>query len=93
MLQAGQKCKCFYGYFELFCTLSAGQSVYFLLQSGMFDGLALRHETVALRKLWPHRLTVRTSGSHPGNPGSIPGEVTIRDSSDLDGSFLMFAKV
>lgn len=24
----------------------------------------------------PHRLTVRTPGSHPGNPGSIPGEVT-----------------
>ena len=24
----------------------------------------------------PHRLTVRTPGFHPGNPGSIPGEVT-----------------
>ena len=24
----------------------------------------------------PHRLTVRTPGLHPGNPGSIPGEVT-----------------
>ena len=28
-------------------------------------------------RIWPHRLTVRTPGSHPGNPGSIPGEVTI----------------
>lgn len=26
--------------------------------------------------LRPHLLTVRKSGSHPGNPGSIPGEVT-----------------
>ena len=26
--------------------------------------------------LWPHRLTVRTPGSHPGNRGSIPREVT-----------------
>lgn len=25
----------------------------------------------------PHRLAVRTLGSHPSNPGSIPGEVTI----------------
>ena len=25
---------------------------------------------------WSHRLTVRTPGSHPGNPGSIPGEIT-----------------
>ena len=23
-----------------------------------------------------HRLTVRTPGFHPGNPGSIPGEIT-----------------
>ena len=27
---------------------------------------------------WPHRLTVRTQGSHPCNPGSIPGEVTMK---------------
>ena len=26
--------------------------------------------------LWPYRLAVRTPGSHPGNPGSIPGRVT-----------------
>ena len=25
----------------------------------------------------PYRLTVRTQGSHPCNPGSIPGEITI----------------
>ena len=27
-------------------------------------------------ELWPHRLAVRTPGSHPGNRGSIPREVT-----------------
>ena len=27
---------------------------------------------------WPYRLTVRTPGFHPGNPGSIPGKVTIK---------------
>ena len=27
-------------------------------------------------ELWPYRLAVRTPGSHPGNPGSIPGGVT-----------------
>ena len=26
----------------------------------------------------PYRLTVRTPGFHPGNPGSIPGKVTIK---------------
>ena len=26
----------------------------------------------------PYRLTVRTPGFHPGNPGSIPGKVTIQ---------------
>jgi hypothetical protein len=26
---------------------------------------------------WPHRLTARTPGFHPGNRGSIPREVTI----------------
>jgi len=28
-------------------------------------------------ELWPYRLAVRTPGAHPGNPGSIPGGVTI----------------
>jgi hypothetical protein len=27
-------------------------------------------------ELWPYRLTVRTSGFHPGNRGSIPRRVT-----------------
>ena len=27
-------------------------------------------------ELRPYRLAVRTPGSHPGNPGSIPGGVT-----------------
>lgn len=26
----------------------------------------------------PYRLAVRTPGSHPGNPGSIPGRVTMK---------------
>ncbi len=30
-----------------------------------------------MRLFRPHRLTVRTPGSHPGNPGSIPGEAAI----------------
>ena len=34
---------------------------------------------IAVPALWPHRLTVRTQGSHPCNRGSIPREVTIRD--------------
>ena len=28
---------------------------------------------------WPHRLVVRTPGSHPGNRGSIPRGVTMKD--------------
>ena len=38
-------------------------------------------------KTWPHRLTVRTSGSHPENPGSIPGEVTMKTAQLLLGFF------
>ena len=37
------------------------------------------HFFSVLLTIWPHRLTVRTPGSHPGNPGSIPGGVTIRE--------------
>ena len=40
---------------------------------------------------WPHRLTARTSGSHPGNRGSIPREVTKDDLSFIDRSFLFGA--
>jgi hypothetical protein len=36
-----------------------------------------------------HRLTVRTPGFHPGNPGSIPGEITIEKPSSSDGGFSM----
>ena len=32
--------------------------------------------TLTVNKLWSRRLTVRTPGFHPGNPGSIPGEIT-----------------
>lgn len=31
--------------------------------------------------IWSHRLMVRTPGFHPGNPGSIPGEITKEDCS------------
>ena len=37
-----------------------------------------RHFRFISLRFWPHRLTVRTSGSHPDNRGSIPREVTIR---------------
>ena len=39
---------------------------------------------------WSHRLTVRTPGFHPGNPGSIPGEITKENGSGLSdlGRFL-----
>lgn len=33
---------------------------------------------IELRNRWPHRLAARTSPSHGGNPGSIPGGVTIQ---------------
>ena len=36
-----------------------------------------------------HRLTVRTPGSHPGNPGSIPGEITKKSGASLDGLFFL----
>ncbi len=34
--------------------------------------------------IWSHRLTVRTPGFHPGNPGSIPGEITTIDTANKD---------
>lgn len=37
----------------------------------------------------PYRLTVRTQGSHPCNPGSIPGEVTKKKNSSSDGFFFL----
>ena len=33
---------------------------------------------------WPHRLTVRTSGFHPENSGSIPGGVTTKTDWKID---------
>jgi hypothetical protein len=35
-----------------------------------------------------HRLTVRTPGFHPGNPGSIPGGITKKKSHSYVGFFL-----
>ena len=35
----------------------------------------------------PHRLTVRTPGFHPGNPGSIPGEITTKSARLVTGVF------
>ena len=38
--------------------------------------------------IWPHRLTVRTPGFHPGNPSSILGEITKENRSFfMDGRF------
>jgi hypothetical protein len=34
-----------------------------------------------------HRLTVRTPGFHPGNPGSIPGEITKKNAAASAGAF------
>ena len=34
---------------------------------------------------WSHRLTVRTSGFHPDNPGSIPGEITTWNKKSFSG--------
>ncbi len=39
--------------------------------------------------VWSHRLTVRTPGSHPGNPGSIPGEITKVKYPSIDGYFTL----
>ena len=36
-----------------------------------------------------HRLTVRTPGFHPGNPGSIPGEITKINNPSADGLFIL----
>ncbi len=40
------------------------------------NGQICKHICFISLKIWSHRLTVRTPGSHPGNPGSIPGEIT-----------------
>ena len=37
--------------------------------------------TLTVNKLWSRRLTVRTPGFHPGNRGSIPRGITIREKS------------
>ncbi len=38
---------------------------------------------------WSHRLTVRTPGFHPGNRSSILLEITNKNDSSKDGSFLL----
>ena len=40
------------------------------------------------RPIWPHRLTVRTPGSHPGNRGSIPRGVTNKSTHRKVGAFV-----
>jgi hypothetical protein len=44
---------------------------------------------VRAREIWSHRLTVRTPGFHPGNPGSIPGEITKVKYPSFDGYFTL----
>ncbi len=34
-------------------------------------------------RIWPHRLTVRTPGFHPGNRSSILREITIENASGI----------
>ena len=41
-------------------------------------------------ELWPYRLAVRTPGSHPGNPGTIPGRVTIKETTRFFGVFFLY---
>lgn len=38
--------------------------------------LQMSQISVRINEARPYRLTVRTPGFHPGNPGSIPGKVT-----------------
>lgn len=51
---------------------SANTQYFPLWTVGEFFGKVSRVKTIR-----SHRLTVRTPGFHPGNPGSIPGEITI----------------
>ena len=47
-------------------------------------------------QIWPYRLGVRTPGSHPGNPGSIPGRVTTKNAHPKGWAFFVvfvFAEV
>ncbi len=53
--------------------------------------VVLWYNILAVCCMGPHRLAVRTSGSHPGNPGSIPGGVTKEDFSGSERSFLLAA--
>ncbi len=41
----------------------------------IFNGLPVRFLR-SKKRLWPHRLVVRTPDSHSGNRGAIPREVT-----------------
>lgn len=50
-----------------------------------------KHFLTAFLPSWPHRLTVRTQGSHPCNWSSILHEVTKKRVSALAGAFFLFA--
>ncbi len=39
--------------------------------------------------VWSHRLTVRTSGSHPDNRGSIPREITKKNAGASARAFFL----
>ncbi len=41
----------------------------------------------------PHRLTVRTPGSHPGNSGSIPDEVTSSYLTEVDRTVMQWFNI
>ena len=58
---------------------------------GSAKGGSIQNRTFTIircAKAWPHLLTVRKSGFHPGNRGSIPLGVTKDDLSFTDRSFL-----
>lgn len=50
-----------------------------------------RHFRFISLRFWPHRLTVRTSGSHPDNRGSIPREVTKKNIRPAGRMFFLVA--
>ena len=48
-----------------------------------------RIKSATINIIWSYRLTVRTPGFHPGNPGSIPGTITKVKHPSNDGCFTL----
>jgi hypothetical protein len=61
---------------------SAGRALALHAGCHRFDSDTLHHGThTSPVFIWPYRLAVRTPGFHPGNRGSIPRRVTMKDRS------------